>query len=282
MDDRAFYTRVLELLKRGQPLVIAHLIGVRGSAPNAPGSRLIVCADGHTEFTIGGGPFEAAVIQDALTILRGHLRSEVKEYDLNYRSLGMRCGGRVQVYFEVVCPRTPLWIFGAGHIGQALCHLAVRTGLFEITVIDDRPDWLHRLPKSPDVRAICTDRTYTEHIPAPPPGACIVIVTRCHDVDAEVLRHVIGYDVAYIGMIGSRSKVRATFQMLAREGIPDARLAAVDAPIGVPIGGKSPYEVAVSILARLIQVRNGMFPRFSERMTDPTGASDRSSEAVLS
>ncbi len=280
MDDRTFYARVLDLLKQGQPLVIAHLIGCRGSAPNAPGSRLIVRADGHTEFTIGGGPFEAAVIRDALTILRGDLCSAVKEYDLNYRSLGMRCGGRVQVYFEVVYPRTPLWIFGAGHIGQALCTLAAQTRLFEITVIDDRPEWLDRLPKTADVRAICTDRAYTAHIPPPPSSAYIVIVTRCHDVDAKVLRRMIGYDVAYIGMIGSRTKVRSTFQALVRAGVPRTRLEAVDAPIGVPIGGKSPYEVAVSILARLIQVRNGVFPRFSERVADPTVVSDRASEAV--
>ena len=266
MSDIKFYERVAQLLNEGRTFVIAHLIDRRGSTPNDPGSRMIVFPDGTSEFTIGGGPFEASVIKDAVQFLNKG-ESGLKDYGLVYQELGMRCGGRARVYFEVLKAFIPLFIFGAGHIGQALARLTYETGFFHIHVIDDRPGMLHSVMDRPEIEKIPTDRNYRQNIPDFPEGSYVVIVTRCHDVDEVLLRRYAGNSrLDYLGMIGSRSKVQALFKQLEKEGWNPHHLAAIDAPIGVETGGKSPVEVAVSILARLIQVKNGKYPRYRNQI----------------
>lgn len=270
MSDLHFYERVAELLKEGRSFVIAHLISHRGSTPNDPGSRMIIFPDGSSEFTIGGGPFEASVIKDALECFKKG-QSGVKDYGLVYQELGMRCGGRAMVYFEVLKNRIPLFIFGAGHVGQALVRLVHQTGFYNVSVIDDRPEMLERIPDTMIHHKILTDRTYSEAIPDFPEGSYVVIVTRCHDVDERIVRRLAGdIRLDYLGMIGSRSKVRSLFKELEKEGINPLFLSAIDAPIGVETGGKSPVEVAISILARLIQVKNEKFPRYRDQIQQAT------------
>ncbi len=270
MSDVKFYERVAQLLNEGRSFVIAHLIDRRGSTPNDPGSRMIVFPDGTSEFTIGGGPFEASVIKDAVRFFhKGD--SGLKDYGLVYQELGMRCGGRARVYFEVLKALIPLFIFGAGHIGQALTRLAYETGFFQIHVIDDRPDMLRSVMDHPEIEKIPTDRHYRENVPETPEGSYVVIVTRCHDVDEVLLRRYAGNPrLDYLGMIGSRSKVQALFKQLEKEGRNPQHLTAIDAPIGVETGGKSPVEVAVSILARLIQVKNGKYARYRHQIAQET------------
>ncbi len=261
-----FYERVLELLKGGEPFVITHLIHHAGATPNDPGSRMIVKGDGSIEFTIGGGPFEAQVIQDALHVLRQR-KSEVRTYDITYEELGMRCGGRAQVYFELILPLEPLWVFGAGHVGSQLTRFALETGFFSPVLIDDRDAFIQRWKNNPRVNVIKTDSSYSSGYELPPDGAYVVVVTRCHDVDERVIERVLRKETyRYVGMIGSRTKVRQLWKILENKGISSEKLRAIDAPIGVQIGGKSPVDIAISILARLLQVRNGAYPTFSEQV----------------
>lgn len=264
MPDIEFYRRVVELLEQGKTFVIAHLVNRRGSAPNDPGSKMIILENGMTEFTIGGGPFEATVREDGLACLREGNR--LKDYGLVYQEMGMRCGGRAMIYFEVMQPRIPLWIFGSGHVGQALSKFSADTGFFSITVIDDRPSMLERIKTA---HTLLTDHTYEKGWEKPPDGAYVAIVTRCHDVDEKVLKKMVQFrNLNYLGMIGSRTKVHSLFRKLMQEGVDKRILQAVDAPIGLSIGGKSPTEVALSILARLIQVKNGLFPRFCDQVEE--------------
>ena len=277
MSDTALYERIVELLRQGRSFAVVHLVHRKGATPNDPGSKMLVFPDGTTEFTIGGGPFEAEVVREAVQALATG-RSLWKEYELMYETLGMRCGGRATVYIEIVQPLIPLWIFGAGHCGQALTRLALDSGFFQVTLIDDRPDWLEKAPTHPRLTTILTDARYRKGVPEPPAGAYVVIVTRCHDIDEQVLARMIEQEgLHYLGMIGSRAKVRALRDQLRAQGVSAAALAALDAPIGVPTGGKAPMEIAVSIMARLLQVKNGLHPRFSDQIrTASTPAASKS------
>ncbi len=162
-------------------------------------------------------------------------------------------GNKVEVFLEpsVVAPH--LLILGAGHISRPLVKLASILG-YTTTVVDDRPAFANtaRFPEATQV--VC--RYFEQFLENAEvgPGTFVVIVTRGHQHDLECLREMIGKPASYIGMIGSRRKVRAVFDQLAAEGVPADRLKEVHSPIGLKIGSETPEEIALSILAEVVQV----------------------------
>ncbi len=161
-------------------------------------------------------------------------------------------------FLEPVSPLPRLLIAGAGHIGQAVSRLAGPLG-FEVTVIDDRAEFANR-ERFPDADHLVVDRPGRALLDQAVGGdTYIVIVTRGHRDDAEALRACIRTDAAYIGMIGSRSKVALVRQNFLSEGwASPAEFDRVRTPIGLPIGSRTVEEIAVSIAAELIQVRSGL------------------------
>lgn len=252
------YRKLLALVDSGRRVALATIVDARGSTPQREGGRMLIAEDGETWFTIGGGAFEALVIDDARACLREG-RSALKSYSLHESgedALGMACGGRASVFIEVPARPDALHVYGAGHVGRVLAQLAVLAG-FRPTVIDDRAAMLDPAAFPPGTELRRTDRTFREN-PLSPAGAYVVLVTRCHETDQAALETVAGGAWRYLGMIGSRRKVRVVLQRLRDGGIPAEVLDRVHAPIGVPIGSHAPVEVAVSILAELIAVRNGV------------------------
>ena len=159
-------------------------------------------------------------------------------------------------FLEPLAPLPRLLIAGAGHIGQALSRLAGPLG-FEVTVIDDRADFASP-ERFPDADRLVID-TPGRAFQALPAGddTFIVIVTRGHKDDAEALRACIRSRAAYVGMIGSRSKVALVRERFIAEGwATAAEFDRVHTPIGLPIGSRTVEEIAVSIAAELVQVRN--------------------------
>jgi xanthine dehydrogenase accessory factor len=162
--------------------------------------------------------------------------------------------------FQLEVPRTPsLIIAGAGHVGQALAETARRIG-FAVTVIDDRPDCLtpDRFPG-----VTCLEGEIETQL-----AACrideqtyIVIVTRGHRHDGRALAAVINSPARYIGLIGSKRKVRTILEDLNKAGVPRERLLAVHAPIGLELGAVTPAEIAISIAAELIATLHGQADR---------------------
>ena len=253
----AFYERVARLLRSGRVLAIATLSSSQGSTPRAPGSKMIVTDSGETVFSIGGGAFEALVIEDAKEAIRAG-RGFEKEYRFTEQgdeSTGMVCGGSARVLLEVVRPPLPLFVFGGGHVGRELARLAARLE-FEVTVVDDRPDYLETGRFPPGVRALRAGHDYCSGLPEIPAGAYVAVVTRCHRTDLAAVRHVVGRGASYVGLIGSRRKVATVLKRAGEEGTPREALREVRAPIGLPIGAESPQEIAVSIAAEMIAVRH--------------------------
>lgn len=163
---------------------------------------------------------------------------------------------REWLFLEPVFPLPQLVIAGAGHIGQALAHLGFRLD-FEVTVIDDRPDFANR-ESLPDAKNIVV-KDIGEAIREFPlsPDTYVVIVTRGHRQDGNALRSCIKSDAAYIGMIGSRTKIALMReQFLKNEWATLEEWNRVHTPIGIDINSKTVEEIAVSIAAQLVQVRS--------------------------
>lgn len=248
---------LLENRRSGCPCVLATVAATAGSVPRQPGARMIVRADGSISGTVGGGKFESLVIAEALACLASR-KVVLKTWPLRegeQDSFGAICGGEVTVLLEPFAPAHRMFLVGAGHCAAAIARLAAGCG-FRVTAADDRPEIL----------ALCA----TAHELLPGAGAeeiaarqwtgddAIVIVSRHYDIDRQALAAALRAGGAgYVGMIGSRRKVRRVFEQLLAEGFTTSQLAAVRAPLGLDIGADSPEEIAVSVLAEVLSVLRG-------------------------
>jgi len=234
------YTLV-EAMDAGEPLALATIVEVQGASPAQVGYKLLVRPDGTAVGNVGGGALEKRVRKEAVAALREG-RSRLIHYTLRAEgpdAVGMLCGGEVTVFVEGYQPAPMLLIVGGGHIGQPLSDLAQIVG-FQVQVVDVRPERATVPQFDP---AAITSRTY------------VVLITEDHVTDEQALRQVLDTPAAYLGMIGSRRKVGVIFGHLRAEGVAEDRLARVHAPIGLDLGGRSPAEIALAILAEIVQVR---------------------------
>ena len=169
----------------------------------------------------------------------------------------MYCQGLVRVMFESYSPRALSYDFWRRSCRtSALGRLSAASEIFSVTVIDDRAEFADIEKHGSVDRVILTDRHYTQDVPATDPETYIVIVTRCHATDQLLVKRYLKVPSAYLGLIGSRAKVRQFRKELIEQGMTEKLLDRLHAPIGLPIGGKDPPEVAISILAELVQVKN--------------------------
>ena len=246
-------------LKRGDPVALVTVVRANGSTPQRAGAKMLVFPDGRTIGTIGGGCYE----NDALWKARDALvtgRSALLHYDLNddfAQENGLVCGGQMDVHIDPLEPTPQLFIVGAGHVGWHLGKLAVEAG-FRVHVIDDRDKFANpdRFPGAEQV--IVEPIPEWLHRTELPQSAFVVVVTRGHTHDLDAMRALAARDLKYLGLIGSRAKVRRIFDLLLEERLPAECLSRVHAPIGLDIGAVTPAEIAVSIMAELIAVRRGV------------------------
>ncbi len=250
-DAAAAATRILESLRGSRGTV--ELLVVADTEGRAAGARMLVRPDA-VEGSFGDPELDAAAL-DVATRERGARGHGGSLHDVRTAE-----GRRLRMYAEGHRPRQELVVVGAGHIAQPLATLGTLLD-FEVTVLDDRPEFAtrERFPEAAAVRTIdFADPLSGIDIH---PGCHIVLVTRGHKYDYECLRRLLARDgggtPAYIGMIGSRRRVRATFVQLEAEGIPHEVIARVRAPVGLDIGAQTPAEIAVSVLGEMILERRG-------------------------
>ncbi len=244
--------------RSGQPYVLATIVRTAGASPRAPGAKMLVYPDGKISGTIDGEVFEKLVIDDCLNLMQSndtHLLKTYRFAESGKDATGMACGGEADVFMEAGARPKRLVIFGGGHICRDLVRLADGSG-FVISIVDDRADILSVYGGS--IHTIQTDASYNDNFPQLGSDSFVVIVTRSHDIDHDILKRVISHDCAYIGMIGSRAKIAKLYDSLVESGIDRTKLERVNAPIGLNIKGEGPYEIAVSILAELIAAKNGI------------------------
>ncbi|MGH7557626.1 MAG: XdhC family protein [Gemmatimonadota bacterium] len=167
-------------------------------------------------------------------------------------------GEALEIYVERVAPPPELIVVGAGHIAQPLSRIGKLLG-FRVVVIDDRPDFARRERFPEADRVIVADFADPFAEVAVGPRSHVVLVTRGHRYDYDCARALAraGAEPAYVGMIGSRRRVRAAFEQLAAEGFDREWLARIHAPIGLDIGAETPAEIAVAIGAEMILAERG-------------------------
>ena len=246
---------VLDAQEARHPMAL--VVGVSGS-PELVGARVGVRqAKGGAKSLVGS--FGDAVLDDGALALGTQRLEEHRASTKGLYELKSASGSTVQVYVEVHYPQPDLVIVGAGHIAQPLCSMGALMG-FRVIVVDDRPDFATR-ERFPEAERIVRVDFMDPFADIPIHSTShIVLVTRGHKYDFECLRHLLKTEVEppYVGMIGSRRRIRAAFSQLQGEGMPKDRLSRVRAPVGLDIGAETPVEIAVAVAAEIVlQWRGG-------------------------
>lgn len=244
-------SKLAELKQKEACFVIATVTHVVGSTPRDVGAKMIILGDGHFFGTIGGGKLESLVLEDAKKCF-AEGTSRMGKYPLCIRA-GQCCGGSVEVFLEHIGNHPLFYLYGAGHVGQALCKTLQDTP-FCITLIDERPEWIEAegVPDSVlrysgpwqkfNDEAIWSDSVY------------VAVMTFSHDLDLAITADVARRNTFFQGLIGSQTKWSRFQQRLKSMEVPDDRIARIHCPIGLDIGGKSPQEVAISVSAQLLKL----------------------------
>jgi xanthine dehydrogenase accessory factor len=245
-----------ECAAKGVRIVMATVLDRRGSTPATPGQKLVLAADGTCVGTVGGGALERAVLAALLQRLdaRGEPGAERATYRLG-ASLGMCCGGTVEMLLETLAAARAVLVVGAGHVGQACAPLLARCG-FTVTLVDERDAWIERATATlAGPRLRCLAEPWDEAGRALPRDAAVIAMTHDHQRDQEVVAWALREGFAFVGGVGSRAKHARTLARLEARGVSAEDRARVRMPIGLDIGARTPDEIAVSIAAELIRWR---------------------------
>lgn len=255
--DREVFEAILGSQSGGERGVLATVVKVAGSVPRHEGAKMLVRADGSIVGTIGGGQMESRVIADALDVLASG-DPRIAHYELVDPAAGDPgvCGGQVDIFLEPLVNEATLLVIGCGHVGKALAQLAHWMG-WRVAVSDDREEFCNpdNIPEAdvylpvhptriPDEFTV-TDKTY------------IAAVTRSVPLDVEFVPTLLATPAAYIGVMGSKRRWITTVKKMVENGMDEAALKRVNAPLGLELNAETPEEIAVSIMAEIISVRNG-------------------------
>lgn len=275
--------RAGEIVERQGRVALAQIVRVEGSTAGKTGWKLLVGADGSVEGNLGGGAFEAMVVADARGRLAeragesgpsgpsaaGATAGEIKRYYMTEEAAkgqptGMVCGGFAEVYLEVIEAPPVAVVCGGGPVGQALARGAELSG-FDLVVLDDRPDFRRPELFPEGARLPAVGRDFVLPGGGDPLDSVAgrtlfaAVVTRCWETDVAALSTLLAPPrdrLTYLGLMGSRRKIERVKDELTALGrsLDGVHL---HAPIGLDLGGDSPGEIAIAVLAQMIQVRYG-------------------------
>lgn len=253
--NRELLRLIDEELEQGGYGVLCTVTEELGSTPRSRGASMWVRPDGSIAGTVGGGLLEHEVMQRALEIVKNGEDTAIFRKELT-EAEGMVCGGSAAVFLQTLGREEELIIFGAGHVGVAVAAVGKLAG-FKVTVWDEREEFANaeNIPGAKTVACPISEIfrngiSFNEK-------SCVVIVTRGHVLDAEVVKITDELPGAYYGMIGSRSKIAAMRKELLSQGVSEAHLNRIHQPIGLPLKAETPQEIAISIVAEVIAVKRG-------------------------
>jgi len=251
------YQALAEIEEKNQAAVLCTIIRSQGSTPRHTASKMIVYPDGNILGSVGGGEVELRVIAEAQQALVDG-KPRLLAYQMSDPARGDPgvCGGQLEVFVEPILPKPILLIAGAGHVGRAVAHLGRWLGFF-IVIWDDRPEFA--TPAAiPDGQAfICSPLAELPSQFTITPWTYLVLTTRGTQIDVAGLPPLLESPAAYIGVIGSRRRWTITCNQLLEQGVSEEKLRRVHSPIGLELNAETPEEIAVSILAEIIMLRNG-------------------------
>jgi xanthine dehydrogenase accessory factor len=258
---RDFASAINNSLEGEQGVVLATIIEAGGAWRPCTGQQMLVHENGETLGTLmlpdAPEGLTLQLIKSAQkAILTGKPHIENVGATLAVARSAESANAWAEIFIEPFVPNPVLLIAGAGHIAAPLASLAHLMN-FSVSVTDDRASFAsrERFPTSKqvlvgDIESILKNYPIT-------PRTHIVLVTRAHAHDVQGLRAIIDSPAAYIGMIGSQRRVWAVFKLLHEEGVPAEKLARIRAPIGLDLGGGTPEEIALCIMAEITMIRHG-------------------------
>lgn len=239
-----------------KPYVLVTLTQIRGSAPQVEGAKMVVTSEGWHWGTIGGGKIEARAIEIAKTFLSEDQKSQARTFNLQ-KDIGMSCGGEVTVFFDVQNKLSwSVAIFGAGHVAQELLRV-MTTWSCHIQVFDTRPEWLELLPTSHTIDKKCS-RDLVSEVTNLPEDCFLFSITQGHAVDVPILAAALKREKPFraVGVIGSEVKAKKIRAELLALGLSEERVRELICPLGLPLGANTPAEIAISIAAQLLALRD--------------------------
>ncbi len=247
------YQAIVELEQKNDTGAICTIIRSQGSTPRHVTSKMLVYPDGHITGTVGGGEVENRVIKEALQAMQDR-SPRLLAYNMANPERGDPgvCGGQVEIYVEPLIPKPVLVVVGAGHVGKAVVHLAKWLG-FIVAVTDDRPDFCNpqAVPDADQYYPVPLEQLTSQMKITP--WTYIVLTTRGIDVDIHGLPSILSSSAAYVGVIGSKRRWATTSKKLLDNGVTQDLIDRVHSPIGLEIHAETPEEIAVSIMAEIIE-----------------------------
>jgi len=245
-------------------MVLATIVQSKGSVPRHTGTRMLVYPDGTIEGTIGGGEMEGRVVEEAL---EAYATGKPRLINYAFRDpekgdVGV-CGGEMDIFIEPIPPEPTIVVVGGGHVGKAVVHLAKWLG-YRVVLTDDRPEFVSEesVPGA-DEYILCPMKEIPQKLTVHS-NCYLLLTTRGVDVDVEGLPALMETRAAFLGVIGSRRRWETTVQKIRENGVPEELIQRVTSPIGLELNAETPEEIAVSILAEIIMLRQG---GSGERMT---------------
>jgi xanthine dehydrogenase accessory factor len=271
----SIYQKLAEYTTKGTPLVVVSVIEKKGDGPVEIGKKMIVTIDDVQHGTVGGGALEYQARELCKTIFKTR-ESITKTYLLkegkvlkDSETLPMECGGVVSLFFEYIGPLEFVYIFGAGHVGQALSNI-LQTMNFHVTVIDFREDVIGAFTGGNDVILMPFEEYLNKHDLKE--NSYVVVTTPSHKYDYQVANKVIETKtkLKYFGMICSVPKLKDYLAKTYEKYGTDVDLSNFYSPIGLDLGGGSPEEIAISISSEILALHHGKegHKHMRERMFD--------------
>jgi xanthine dehydrogenase accessory factor len=251
MDD--FYSFVSGKINEGIRVVVATVIEADGSAPRGQGTRLAIAETGPSWGTVGGGCIERFCAREAESVFKDG-KTRVEEFNLgddSWSGIGMSCGGKVKMMLELVEPPERLVIVGSGGIAIACAKIADMMR-YKVVVLD--PFATHEAFPNAEVFTQGVLQRLKEMTLTPFDN---ILTVTDHRYDVEALGAVLNSKARFVGMIGSKNRVNATYKELIKIGAKVERLLTTYGPVGLDVGAVTVEEIAVSIMAEIIQVRRG-------------------------
>lgn len=253
-----FYEQILKARKENKIYAVAVVVQTEGNTPRKPGAKMIVFPDGSIFGSVGGGIVEKQAIADCQAAMKSG-KTLLKTYSAFSQEVvdkGMVCGNNMTIFIEPGEQLPYLYLCGCGHVAQAVLPLAKAMGYY-VVAIDARDisgyedalkaaDELHILESFDQIGQL-------DFVP----GAAYIACSFSHKTDGDILNVVLSKQPVYVGMLGGRPKIKALFTKLQENGYSEEVLKRVHAPIGQDIGGETPTEIAVSIMAEILAARKG-------------------------